>query len=57
MAVRLGWTGAGILYLVQVIDGMDIVESISHVSTNPENNKPKESVYIESVTVEQYDGE
>jgi len=40
----------------QVIDGMDIVESISHVPTNPENNKPKESVYIESVTVEQYDG-
>lgn len=40
----------------QVIDGMDIVEAISHVPTNPETDKPKESVYIESITVEQYDG-
>ena len=40
----------------QVIDGMDIVEAISHVKTDPETNKPKESVYIESVTIEQYDG-
>lgn len=40
----------------QVIDGMELVEAISHVPTDPQTNKPKESVYIESITVEQYDG-
>ncbi len=40
----------------QVIDGLDIVYAISEVPVNKTNNKPKEAVYIESVTVEQYDG-
>ena len=40
----------------QVIDGLDIVYAISEVPVNKDNNKPKEAVYIENVTVEQYDG-
>ena len=40
----------------QVIDGLEIAEEISHVATNPQNDKPKDSVYIESITVEQYNG-
>jgi cyclophilin family peptidyl-prolyl cis-trans isomerase len=39
----------------QVIEGLDIVFEISQVATTA-NNKPKEAVYMESVTVEQYDG-
>ncbi|MBR2088215.1 MAG: peptidylprolyl isomerase [Oscillospiraceae bacterium] len=39
----------------QVIDGLDVVYAVSHVPTN-ENNKPKKAVYIEKMTVEQYDG-
>ncbi len=39
----------------QVIDGLDVVYAVSHVATN-ENNKPKKAVYIEKMTVEQYDG-
>lgn len=39
----------------QVIDGLDVVYAISHVPTG-ENDKPKQAVYIEKMTVEQYDG-
>lgn len=39
----------------QVIDGLDVVYAISQVATD-ENNKPKKAIYMESVTVEQYDG-
>ena len=39
----------------QVIDGLDVVFEISHVATDG-NDKPKKAVYIDSVTVEQYDG-
>lgn len=39
----------------QVLDGLDIVYDISHVATD-DNAKPKKAVYIESITVEQYDG-
>ena len=39
----------------QVIEGLDIVFEISQVATTA-NNKPKEAVYMEIVTVEQYDG-
>ncbi len=39
----------------QVIDGLDVVYEISKVVTNSKD-KPKDSVYMESVTVEPYDG-
>ena len=39
----------------QVIDGLDVVFAVSKVPVN-ENNKPKKAVYIEKMTVEQYDG-
>ena len=39
----------------QVIDGLDVVYAISHVEVG-ENDKPKKAVYIEKMTVEQYDG-
>ena len=39
----------------QLIDGLDVVYAISAVETG-DNNKPKKAVYIDSVTVEQYDG-
>jgi cyclophilin family peptidyl-prolyl cis-trans isomerase len=39
----------------QVIDGLDVVYAVSHTAVN-ENNKPKKAVYIEKMTVEQYDG-
>jgi hypothetical protein len=32
-----------------------VVYAVSHVPVN-ENNKPKKAVYIEKMTVEQYDG-
>ena len=38
----------------QVIDGLDIVEAISHVETNADD-KPKKAVYLESVRTEPYD--
>ena len=40
----------------QVIDGLDVVYAISKTPVDQENNKPKTAVYIEKVTVEQYDG-
>ncbi|MBR1459788.1 MAG: peptidylprolyl isomerase [Oscillospiraceae bacterium] len=39
----------------QVFDGLDIVYAISQVDTDA-NDKPRDAVYIDSVTVEQYDG-
>ena len=39
----------------QVIDGLDIVYDISMVDTDA-NDKPLDAVYMDSVTVEQYDG-
>ncbi|MBR4101734.1 MAG: peptidylprolyl isomerase [Oscillospiraceae bacterium] len=39
----------------QVIDGLDIVFEISQVPVNG-SSKPKEAVYIDSITVESYDG-
>ncbi len=39
----------------QVIDGLDIIFEISKVPVN-NTSKPKEAVYIESITVEKYDG-
>lgn len=39
----------------QVIDGLDVVYAVSQAATD-ENNKPKKAIYMESVTVEQYDG-
>ena len=39
----------------QVIDGLDVVYAISHTPVG-ENDKPKNAVYIEKMTVEQYDG-
>ena len=39
----------------QVVDGLDVVYAISQVGTN-ENDKPIKAVYMDSVTVEQYDG-
>ena len=50
------WLDGGNYTVVgQVIDGLDVVYAVSHVPTN-ENNKPKKAVYIEKMTVEQYDG-
>lgn len=39
----------------QVIDGLDVAFAVSHVPTD-DNNKPKKAVYIEKMTVEQYNG-
>ncbi len=39
----------------QVFEGLDIVYQIAAVPTNA-SNKPNQAVYIESVTVEKYDG-
>ncbi len=39
----------------QVFEGLDIVYAISQVETNS-NNKPTDAVYIDSITVESYDG-
>ncbi len=39
----------------QVIEGLDIVYQISQVAVNAQN-KPAQAVYIDSVTVESYDG-
>lgn len=39
----------------QVIEGLDVVYAVSKVPVDS-NNKPKKAVYIEKVTVEQYDG-
>ncbi len=39
----------------QVIEGLDIVYAISQVEVTG-SNKPKQAVYMESVTVEEYDG-
>lgn len=49
------WLDGGYTAFGQVIDGLDIVYKISHVDTDGDD-KPKESVYIESVTTEQYEG-
>ena len=40
----------------QVIDGLDVAYAISHVPVDQETKEPIPAVYIESVTVEQYDG-
>ncbi len=40
----------------QVIEGLDIVYAISQTEVLAANSKPKQAVYMESVTVEQYDG-
>lgn len=40
----------------QVIDGLDIVYAISQVDVVANSSKPKEAVYIDSITVESYDG-
>lgn len=53
------WLDGGYTAFGQVIDGLDVVYAISHVEVvNPaeKNYKPKDSVYIESVTIEKYDG-
>lgn len=39
----------------QVIDGLDVAEEISKVSTG-ENDKPETDVVIEKITIEEYDG-
>ncbi len=39
----------------QVIDGLDVVYKISHTPVG-ENDKPKQAVYIEKMTVEPYNG-
>ena len=39
----------------QVIDGLDVAFAVSHTATDS-NDKPKKAVYIEKMTVEQYDG-
>lgn len=39
----------------QVIDGLDVVYAISHAAVD-ENDKPKQAIYIEQMTVETYDG-
>lgn len=39
----------------QVIDGLDVVYEISCTDTDS-NDKPKKAIYIEHMTVEQYDG-
>lgn len=47
--------GGNYTVLGQVFDGLDIVYAISQVDTDA-NDKPRDAVYIDSVTVEQYDG-
>ncbi len=52
------WLDGGYTVFGQVIDGLDIVYAISQTPVDKTDNKykPKTAVYIESVTVEQYDG-
>lgn len=50
------WLDGGYTAFGQVIDGLDVVYAISHVNVDPNNYKPRDSVYIESVTTEKYDG-
>ena len=38
----------------QVISGMDIVDAIAKVETNPSNDKPLEDVVIESIEITTY---
>jgi cyclophilin family peptidyl-prolyl cis-trans isomerase len=40
----------------QVIEGLDIVYAISQTEVAGGTSKPKKAVYMESVTVENYDG-
>ena len=49
------WLDGNYTTFGQVIDGLDVVFAISQVPTG-EKNKPKKAVYIEKMTVEQYDG-
>ena len=39
----------------QVIDGMDVVDKIAAVSTDPTTNKPTEDVVIESIDIITYE--
>ncbi len=50
------WLDGSYTVFGQVIDGLDVVYAISMVETNS-SNKPKSSVYIESITVTTYNGE
>lgn len=49
------WIDGNYTIFGQVIDGLDIVYALSEVDTNSDD-KPKKAVYMESVSVEYYDG-
>ncbi|MDE6777493.1 MAG: peptidylprolyl isomerase [Oscillospiraceae bacterium] len=49
------WLDGNYTIFGQVIDGLDIVYEISKLETNA-SDKPKKAVYMESVSVEYYDG-
>lgn len=49
------WLDGSYTVFGQVIDGLDIIFKIQQVPTG-ENDKPKDDVIIESVTIEKYDG-
>lgn len=49
------WLDGSYTIFGQVIDGLDIIYEISKLETNS-SNKPKKAVYMESVSVEYYDG-
>lgn len=49
------WLDGSYTVFGQVIDGLDVVYAISQVDVNS-SSKPKTAVYIDSVTIEKYDG-
>ena len=50
------WLDGNYTVFGQVFDGLDTVFEIQNVEVDESNNKPKEDVVIESMTVSEYDG-
>lgn len=51
------WLDGGYTVFGQVFDGLDVIFEIQKVTTDQGNNKPIEDVVMESVKVEEYDGD
>jgi cyclophilin family peptidyl-prolyl cis-trans isomerase len=51
------WLDGGYTVFGQVIDGLDVIFKIQNVQVNPESSLPYKDVVMESVTVDEYNGE